>query len=121
MAPKNEQSISSPDGRYLAHFSYFGRIAHDVGVCSVDTNNSSRILKPVFDTSELEIKHIFDDFGCNMCGEFWTTQSNNPWLNNTDLGVMASYKNKKNEVIYRGVIIRFKGDTWKVIKIGKPE
>ena len=131
MRPKYVSSFSSPDGKYIANYSYFGRIAHDVYVSIVDTNthlassnlintNKTTIHKVLFGTEYLEKNRIFEDFDSSMSGSFSFYRSTNPWINKTDLALIASYKNKSDRKVDRELVVRFDNDSWKVIKIGKP-
>ena len=110
----------SPDDRYLAQHNYVGRIAQAVFVSkpSVGTNGH------YFFFTSLDLEDFFPKESCH--GMFCYDLDEKPWLNNTDLAINVSYRSTEdNPSPYPDktsqVIVRFHNNTWKVIKIGKPQ
>jgi len=107
----------SPNGKYLAQYSYVGKIAESVAV--LDPENGEKGF--CFYAADLE--YLFQKETLN--GIFCYAVDQKPWLNNTDLAIYVSYRFKDNQSplpdTTRQVIVRFKDGKWTPIKIGKPE
>jgi hypothetical protein len=106
----------SPNGRYLAQYSYVGKIAQSVGVSDFEKGEKS------YRFCAADLEHLFEKETCN--GIFCYDLEEKPWLNNTDLAINVSYRSKDNQSPYpnitRKVIVRFHDGKWTPLKIGPP-